>query len=95
LAINIVHAVQDGDRFWGVVVPRGIAGLPTRFASTAGLIAGGEAEWRTASSRAPDVRMADVTLLSPAVDGVRESAAEASILSQARRSHDAHDQEPR
>jgi len=65
MAINIVHAVQGGDRFWGVVVPGGIAGLPTRFASTAALIAGGEAEWRAASSRATDVRMADVTLLSP------------------------------
>ncbi len=57
LAINIVHAVQDGDRFWGVVAPGGIAGLPTRFASTAALIAGGEAEWRAASSRAPDVHL--------------------------------------
>ena len=65
MAINIVHAAQDGDCFWGVVVPRGIAGLPRRFASTAALVAGGEAEWRAASSRAPDVRMADVTLLSP------------------------------
>jgi len=65
LAVNIVNVVQGGDRFWGVVVPGGIAGLPTRFASTAALIAGGEAEWRAASYRAPDVRMADVTLLSP------------------------------
>ena len=45
MAINIIHAVQGGDRFWGVLVPGGIAGLPTRFASTAALIAGGEAEW--------------------------------------------------
>jgi hypothetical protein len=65
MAINIVHAVQGGDRFWGVVVPGGIAGLPTRFASTAALIAGGEAEWRAAVSRAPDVRLENVTLLSP------------------------------
>ncbi|MBV9116196.1 MAG: fumarylacetoacetate hydrolase family protein [Acetobacteraceae bacterium] len=65
MAINIVHAVQGGDRFWGVVVPGGIAGLPTRFPSTAALIAGGEAEWRAAASRAPDVRLADLTLLSP------------------------------
>jgi 2-keto-4-pentenoate hydratase/2-oxohepta-3-ene-1,7-dioic acid hydratase in catechol pathway len=65
LAINIVYALQGSDRFWGVVVPGGIAGLPTRFASTAALIAGGESEWRAASHRAPDVRMADVTLLSP------------------------------
>ena len=65
MAINIVHAVQGGDRFWGVVVPGGIAGLPTRFPSTAALIAGGEAEWRAAASRAPDVRLESVTLLSP------------------------------
>src|SRR5271165_3807295 len=64
MAINIIHAVQGGDRFWGVVVPGGIAGLPTRFTSTAA-IAGGEAEWRAAVSRAPDVRLADVALLSP------------------------------
>ena len=65
MAINIVHAVQGDDRFWGVLVPGGIARLPTRFASTAALIAGGEAEWRAAVSRAPDVRLADVALLSP------------------------------
>ena len=65
MAINIVHALQGSDHFWGVVVPGGIAGLPTRFSSTAALIAGGRAEWRAASSRTPDVRMADVTLLSP------------------------------
>jgi len=65
VAINIVHAVQDGDRFWGVVVPGGVAGLPTRFASTAALIAGGEAEWRAAASRAPDMHLSDVALLSP------------------------------
>jgi hypothetical protein len=63
LAINIVHAVQGDDRFWGVLVPGGIAKLPTRFASTAALIAGGEAEWRAAASRAPDMRLADATLL--------------------------------
>jgi 2-keto-4-pentenoate hydratase/2-oxohepta-3-ene-1,7-dioic acid hydratase in catechol pathway len=65
LAINIIHALQGSDRFWGVVVPGGIAGLPTRFASTAALIAGGEAEWRAARDRAPDVPLAEVTLLSP------------------------------
>ena len=65
MAINIVHAEQRGDRFWGVVVPDGIAVLPTRFPTTAALIAGGEAEWRAAASRAPDLRLADVTLLSP------------------------------
>jgi 2-keto-4-pentenoate hydratase/2-oxohepta-3-ene-1,7-dioic acid hydratase in catechol pathway len=65
MAINIVHALQGGDRFWGVVVPGGIAVLPTRFASTAALIAGGEAEWRAAAARPPGARLADVTLLSP------------------------------
>ena len=65
VAINIVHAVQGGDRFWGVVVPGGIAGLPTRFPTTAALIAGGGAEWRAAVSRAPDMRLSGVTLLSP------------------------------
>lgn len=65
VATNIVHAVHGGDRFWGVVVAGGIAGWPTRFASTAALITGGETEWRAAASRAPDVRLADVTLLSP------------------------------
>jgi 2-keto-4-pentenoate hydratase/2-oxohepta-3-ene-1,7-dioic acid hydratase in catechol pathway len=57
--------MQGSDRFWGVVVPGGIAGLPTRFASTAALIAGGAAEWHEARHHTPDVRMADVTLLSP------------------------------
>ena len=65
MAINIVHAVQGGDRFWGVVVPGGIAALPTRFPTTAALIAGGEAEWRAAAARGPDLRMTDISLLSP------------------------------
>jgi 2-keto-4-pentenoate hydratase/2-oxohepta-3-ene-1,7-dioic acid hydratase in catechol pathway len=65
LAINIVHAVQGSDRFWGVLVPGGITGLQTRFAGTAALIAGGAAEWRAAVSRTPDVRLANVKLLSP------------------------------
>ena len=65
MAINIVHAAQGSDRFWGVLVEGGVAGLPTRFASTAALIAGGEAEWRAAAGRAPDVRIENVSLLSP------------------------------
>ena len=65
MAINIVHATQGGDRFWGVARPDGIALLPTRFPTTAALIAGGEAEWRAAASRAADMRLSEVTLLSP------------------------------
>ncbi|HTR15922.1 MAG TPA: fumarylacetoacetate hydrolase family protein [Acetobacteraceae bacterium] len=65
MAINIVHAEQGADRFWGVARPGGITVLPTRFSTTAALIGGGEAEWRAAASRAPDVRFSDVTLLSP------------------------------
>jgi 2-keto-4-pentenoate hydratase/2-oxohepta-3-ene-1,7-dioic acid hydratase in catechol pathway len=65
MAINIVHAEQAGDRFWGVAVPGGIAALPTRFPTTAALIAAGAAEWRAAASRGPDVRLSEVTLLSP------------------------------
>ena len=65
MAVNIVRAETGNDRFWGVAVPGGIAVLPTRFPTTAALITGGESEWRAASSRAPDVRMADITLLSP------------------------------
>jgi hypothetical protein len=62
MAINVVHAVQGGDRFWGVVVPGGIAALPTRFPTTAALIAGGEAEWRAAAARGPDLRLEDLTV---------------------------------
>ncbi|MBV8914437.1 MAG: fumarylacetoacetate hydrolase family protein [Acetobacteraceae bacterium] len=65
MAINIVHVKQGGDRFWGVVVPGGMAALPTRFPTTAALIADGETEWREAASRSPDVSLAEVTLLSP------------------------------
>jgi 2-keto-4-pentenoate hydratase/2-oxohepta-3-ene-1,7-dioic acid hydratase in catechol pathway len=65
MAINVVHAAQGGDRFWGVVVPGGIAALPTRFPTTAALIAGGEAEWRAAAGRGPDLRLEEITLLSP------------------------------
>ena len=65
MAIKIVHAEQAGDRFWGVARPDGIAVLPTRFPTTAALIAGGEPEWRAAASRAPDLRFSEVTLLSP------------------------------
>lgn len=65
MAINIVHAENGSDRFWGVAVPGGITVLPTRFPTTAALITGGEAEWRAASHRAPDVSLAEVTLLSP------------------------------
>ena len=65
MAINVVHAEQGGDRFWGVVVPGGIAALPTRFPTTAALIAGGRAELLAAAARAPDLRASEVTLLSP------------------------------
>jgi 2-keto-4-pentenoate hydratase/2-oxohepta-3-ene-1,7-dioic acid hydratase in catechol pathway len=65
MAVNIVHAVQGGDRFWGVVVPSGIAALPTRFPTTAALIAAGRAEVLAAAGRAPDFGATDVTLLSP------------------------------
>ena len=65
MAINIVHAESGSDRFWGVAVPGGITVLPTRFPTTSALIAGGKVEWRAASHRAPDMRVADVTLLSP------------------------------
>jgi hypothetical protein len=53
MATSIVHAVQGGDRFWDVVVPGGAAALPTRFPTTAALVAGGEAEWRAAFASAP------------------------------------------
>jgi len=46
-------------------VPGGIAALPTRYPITAALIAGGEAEWRAAAARGPDLRLEDLTLLSP------------------------------
>jgi 2-keto-4-pentenoate hydratase/2-oxohepta-3-ene-1,7-dioic acid hydratase in catechol pathway len=65
MAINIVHAEQSGDRFWGVAVAGGIAALPTRFPSTSALIAAGDAEWRAAASRGPDLRLSEITLLSP------------------------------
>jgi 2-keto-4-pentenoate hydratase/2-oxohepta-3-ene-1,7-dioic acid hydratase in catechol pathway len=65
MAINVVHALQGSDRLWGVVVPGGIAALPTRFASTAALIEAGRSELYTARDRRPDMSMADVTLLSP------------------------------
>ena len=31
MAINVVHAVQGGDRFWGVVVPGGSRHCPPGF----------------------------------------------------------------
>jgi 2-keto-4-pentenoate hydratase/2-oxohepta-3-ene-1,7-dioic acid hydratase in catechol pathway len=65
MAVNIVHAVQGDDRFWGVVVPGGIAALPTRFPTTAALIAEGRAEVLAAAGRAPDFGATEVTLLSP------------------------------
>ena len=65
MAINLVRAAQGGDRFWGVVVPGGIAVLPTRFPTTAALIGGGEAEWRAAAGRGPGKRVGDVTPPSP------------------------------
>jgi len=65
MAINVVHAEQGEDRFWGVVVPGGIAALPTRFPTTAALIAAGRAELLAAAARAPDLRATEVTLLSP------------------------------
>ena len=65
MATNIVYVTQGEDRFWGVVVPGGIAALPTRFPTTAALITGGETEWRAAASRGPDASLSEVTLLSP------------------------------
>jgi 2-keto-4-pentenoate hydratase/2-oxohepta-3-ene-1,7-dioic acid hydratase in catechol pathway len=65
MAINIVHAEQAGDRFWGVAVAGGIAALPTRFPTTAALIAAGAAEWRAAAARGPDLRLSEIALLSP------------------------------
>jgi 2-keto-4-pentenoate hydratase/2-oxohepta-3-ene-1,7-dioic acid hydratase in catechol pathway len=54
--------------------------------------AGGMRAARAAAAAAPSDAVA---ARARAVEGVRERAAEAPVLSQARRSHDAHDQEPR
>jgi 2-keto-4-pentenoate hydratase/2-oxohepta-3-ene-1,7-dioic acid hydratase in catechol pathway len=65
MATHLVRFIHDGRTRWGVVLGSRIAPLEAEYASTAALIASGEADWRAAASRAPVIDRAAVTLLSP------------------------------
>ena len=66
MAINIIRYRGPGDNgAWGVVVNGAIAPLANAYATTAELIAKGEADWRTAAAGAATLRLDQVTPLSP------------------------------
>jgi len=65
MAINLVHYLHDDQACWGVAHVHGISPMTGSYASTAELIASGEADWRAAHGRSPSLPYADVRLLSP------------------------------
>lgn len=65
MATNLVRFARQGQTAWGVARQDGIVPLSGTYATTADLIAGGEADWRAARTQAPAIAFADVTLLSP------------------------------
>lgn len=65
MATQIARIAAPGGPAWAVVVEGGLAILPTRFATTAELIEQGEAEWRAARTRNPDIALDAAAFLSP------------------------------
>jgi 2-keto-4-pentenoate hydratase/2-oxohepta-3-ene-1,7-dioic acid hydratase in catechol pathway len=65
MATHLVRYAHAGRHHWGVLIGAKIAPLEGNYATTAALIEAGEADWRAASTRAPSVELAAVTLLSP------------------------------
>lgn len=65
MAIHLVHYLHDDHARWGVAHTDGIVPLEGHYATTAELIASGEADWRSAHGRPAVLPYADVRLLSP------------------------------
>ena len=65
MAANLIRFRRNGDTHWGVAVASGIAPLSGDYATTADLIARGEADWRSAANAKATLRIDDVEPLSP------------------------------
>jgi len=65
MATNLVRYRHHGDTRWGVAVAAGIAPLADAYATTAELIARGEADWRRAARAQPSLSLQDVEVVSP------------------------------
>ena len=65
MATNLIRYRRNGDTYWGVAVASGIAPLAGAYATTAELIAHGEADWKSAAKSQPSLRMQDVEVMSP------------------------------
>jgi 2-keto-4-pentenoate hydratase/2-oxohepta-3-ene-1,7-dioic acid hydratase in catechol pathway len=65
VATNLIRYRHAGGIHWGVAVASGIAPLSNDYATTAGLIARAEPDWRSAAKAKPALRVEDVELLSP------------------------------
>jgi 2-keto-4-pentenoate hydratase/2-oxohepta-3-ene-1,7-dioic acid hydratase in catechol pathway len=65
MATHLVRYAHAGRSHWGVVRGPEIVSLDGDYATTAALITTGEADWREAATRAPSLKLAAVTLLSP------------------------------
>jgi 2-keto-4-pentenoate hydratase/2-oxohepta-3-ene-1,7-dioic acid hydratase in catechol pathway len=65
MATNILRHEVDGSSRWGVVSRSGITPLDGVYPTTAALIAGGEADWRAATAKAPSYSIDSVNILSP------------------------------
>jgi 2-keto-4-pentenoate hydratase/2-oxohepta-3-ene-1,7-dioic acid hydratase in catechol pathway len=65
MATNLAFFEVNGRRSWGVVSGTRISSLAGDYPTTAALIERGEADWRDARRRAPDLDIEQVTLLSP------------------------------
>jgi 2-keto-4-pentenoate hydratase/2-oxohepta-3-ene-1,7-dioic acid hydratase in catechol pathway len=65
MATNLIRYRDRGGIRWGVAVASAVAPLSGDYATTADLIARGEADWRSAANAQPALRIDDVELLSP------------------------------
>jgi 2-keto-4-pentenoate hydratase/2-oxohepta-3-ene-1,7-dioic acid hydratase in catechol pathway len=65
MAKNLIRYRRNNETRWGVAVAAGIAPLAGTYATTAELIAHGEADWNSAAQSQPSVRMQDVEIVSP------------------------------
>src|SRR3954468_23992513 len=65
MTTHLVRYAHAGGSHWGVVRGPEIVPLAGDYATTAALITTGEADWRAAATRAPSLKLAAVTPLSP------------------------------
>jgi 2-keto-4-pentenoate hydratase/2-oxohepta-3-ene-1,7-dioic acid hydratase in catechol pathway len=65
MATNLIRYRHDDETRWGVAVAAGIAPLAGTYATTADLIAHGEADWKAAAKSQPSLKIENVEVLSP------------------------------